>query len=175
MLSQYFISVGCQPNLAVAMYSVDSLRQLAMKFLERDELANYTFQNDFMRPFVVVMRQSQVSGGRRRGRGWGRSLQPGSVHQSHVMGAVLALEPLLLLSQNVLCTAGRAGPNVLPLSTWTEAVTRNASSTERGQSPGFWFGAAYLVCSLRCLARMRVSWLCHCVAAVLVALPAAGY
>ena len=39
---------------------MDSLRQLAMKFLERDELANYTFQNDFLRPFVVVMRQSQV-------------------------------------------------------------------------------------------------------------------
>lgn len=34
--------------------------QLAMKFLEKDELSNYTFQNDFMRPFVVVMRQSQV-------------------------------------------------------------------------------------------------------------------
>lgn len=36
------------------------LLQLAMKFLEKDELSNYTFQNDFMRPFVVVMRQSQV-------------------------------------------------------------------------------------------------------------------
>lgn len=33
-----------------------------MKFLEKDELSNYTFQNDFMRPFVVVMRQSQVGG-----------------------------------------------------------------------------------------------------------------
>ena len=40
------------------MYSVDSLRQLAMKFLEHDELANSTFQNDFLRPFVIVMRQS---------------------------------------------------------------------------------------------------------------------
>lgn len=40
--------------------AVDALRQLAMKFLERDELANYTFQNDFLRPFVVVMRQSQA-------------------------------------------------------------------------------------------------------------------
>jgi len=60
VLSQYFIAVGCHSNLSVAMYAVDSLRQLAMKFLERDELANYTFQNDFMRPFVVVMRQSQV-------------------------------------------------------------------------------------------------------------------
>ncbi len=60
VLAEYFIAVGCHANLAVAMYAVDSLRQLAMKFLERDELANYTFQNDFLRPFVVVMRQSQV-------------------------------------------------------------------------------------------------------------------
>ena len=60
VLSDFFVSVGCHWNLAVAMYGVDSLRQLAIKFLERDELANYTFQNDFLRPFVVIMRQSQV-------------------------------------------------------------------------------------------------------------------
>jgi hypothetical protein len=42
------------------MYGVDSLRQLAMKFLERDELATYTFQNDFLRPFVVIMRHSKA-------------------------------------------------------------------------------------------------------------------
>lgn len=61
MLSDFFVTVGCHPNLAVSMYAVECLRQLAMKFLERDELANYTFQNDFMRPFVVIMRQSPVS------------------------------------------------------------------------------------------------------------------
>ncbi|CAK9145971.1 unnamed protein product [Ilex paraguariensis] len=37
---------------------MDSLRQLAMKFLEREELANYNFQNEFLRPFVVVMQKS---------------------------------------------------------------------------------------------------------------------
>lgn len=57
------LQVGCHSNLPLAMYAVDALRQLAMKFLERDELANYTFQNDFLRPFVVVMRQSQVRAG----------------------------------------------------------------------------------------------------------------
>ena len=44
VLSDYFIAVGCHPSLPVAMYAVDSLRQLAMKFLDRDELALYTFQ-----------------------------------------------------------------------------------------------------------------------------------
>lgn len=32
--------------------------QIAEKFLERDELASMSFQNDFLTPFVVVMRQS---------------------------------------------------------------------------------------------------------------------
>ena len=60
MLSDFFVEVGCHKNLPVAMYAVDSLRQLAMKFLERDELANYSFQNDFLKPFVVVMRLSKA-------------------------------------------------------------------------------------------------------------------
>jgi brefeldin A-inhibited guanine nucleotide-exchange protein len=60
VLADFFIEVGCHANLAVAMYAVDSLRQLAMKFLERDELANFSFQNDFLRPFVVVMRHSRA-------------------------------------------------------------------------------------------------------------------
>lgn len=59
LLADFFIDVGCHKNLQVAMYAVDSLRQLSMKFLERDELTNFTFQNDFLRPFVFVMRQSK--------------------------------------------------------------------------------------------------------------------
>lgn len=60
ILADFFIQVGCQSNLQLSMYAVDSLRQLSMKFLERDELTNYTFQNDFLKPFVVVMRQSKA-------------------------------------------------------------------------------------------------------------------
>lgn len=40
------------------MYAIDSLRQLGMKYLERAELANFTFQNDILKPFVVLMRNS---------------------------------------------------------------------------------------------------------------------
>jgi len=58
VLSDFFVVVGCSPNLKISMTVVDSLRQLAMKFLSRTELANYSFQNEFLRPFVVVMRQS---------------------------------------------------------------------------------------------------------------------
>ncbi|XP_024380354.1 brefeldin A-inhibited guanine nucleotide-exchange protein 3 [Physcomitrium patens] len=58
VLANYFVTVGCSDNLSVAMYAMDSLRQLAMKFLDRDELANFNFQNEFMKPFVIVMRKS---------------------------------------------------------------------------------------------------------------------
>lgn len=58
VLSDFFVAVGLSENLSVAIFVMDSLRQLAMKFLEREELANYNFQNEFLKPFVVVMQRS---------------------------------------------------------------------------------------------------------------------
>lgn len=58
VLSDFFVSVGLSENLSVAIFVMDSLRQLAMKFLGREELANYNFQNEFLRPFVIVMQKS---------------------------------------------------------------------------------------------------------------------
>ncbi|CAA0823220.1 Brefeldin A-inhibited guanine nucleotide-exchange protein 1 [Striga hermonthica] len=58
VLSEFFVSVGLSENLSVAIFVMDSLRQLAMKFLEREELVNYNFQNEFLRPFTIVMRKS---------------------------------------------------------------------------------------------------------------------
>lgn len=58
VLSDFFVTIGCSENLSIAIFAMDSLRQLSMKFLEREELANYNFQNEFMKPFVVVMRKS---------------------------------------------------------------------------------------------------------------------
>ncbi|KAG9445348.1 hypothetical protein H6P81_016688 [Aristolochia fimbriata] len=58
VLSNFFVTIGCSENLSIAIFAMDSLRQLAMKFLDREELVNYNFQNEFMKPFVVVMRKS---------------------------------------------------------------------------------------------------------------------
>ena len=55
IMANHFKSIGCHSNLKVAMYAVDSLRQLAMKFLEKDELANYHFQKDFLKPFEYIV------------------------------------------------------------------------------------------------------------------------
>uniref|UniRef100_A0A7N0TCL6 SEC7 domain-containing protein n=1 Tax=Kalanchoe fedtschenkoi TaxID=63787 RepID=A0A7N0TCL6_KALFE len=60
VLSDFFVTVGCSENLSIAIFAMDSLRQLSMKFLEREELANYNFQNEFMKPFVIVMRKSNA-------------------------------------------------------------------------------------------------------------------
>ncbi|KAL4567153.1 hypothetical protein LXL04_022727 [Taraxacum kok-saghyz] len=60
VLSEYFVTIGCSENLSIAIFAMDSLRQLSMKFLEREELANYNFQNEFMKPFVIAMRKSSA-------------------------------------------------------------------------------------------------------------------
>lgn len=60
VLSNFFVTIGCSENLSIAIFAMDSLRQLSMKFLEREELSNYNFQNDFMKPFVIVMRKSSA-------------------------------------------------------------------------------------------------------------------
>lgn len=39
------------------MYAIDSLRQLAQKFLAKDELGNYHFQKDFLKPFESIIQQ----------------------------------------------------------------------------------------------------------------------
>ncbi|KAK3127408.1 hypothetical protein QOZ80_7AG0572890 [Eleusine coracana subsp. coracana] len=58
VLAQHFIAAGSHHEEEVAMYAIDSLRQLGMKYLERAELNNFTFQNDILKPFVILMRNS---------------------------------------------------------------------------------------------------------------------
>ncbi|KAF0980686.1 hypothetical protein FDP41_013169 [Naegleria fowleri] len=57
-MGKHFITVGTHDDLTIAMNAIDSLRQLSMKFLEQDELANYHFQRDFLKPFLQIIQQS---------------------------------------------------------------------------------------------------------------------
>jgi brefeldin A-inhibited guanine nucleotide-exchange protein len=59
VLGEYFNRVGCMQNEDVAFFAVDSLRQLSIKFLEKGELANYSFQKDFLRPFEFIMQHNK--------------------------------------------------------------------------------------------------------------------
>ncbi|KAJ9168124.1 hypothetical protein P3X46_019686 [Hevea brasiliensis] len=65
VLANHFISAGSHHEEKIAMYAIDSLRQLGMKYLERAELTNFTFQNDILKPFVVLMRNSRSDSIRR--------------------------------------------------------------------------------------------------------------
>eukprot|EP00211_Chloroparvula_japonica_P000492 CAMPEP_0119126116 /NCGR_PEP_ID=MMETSP1310-20130426/5159_1 /TAXON_ID=464262 /ORGANISM="Genus nov. species nov., Strain RCC2339" /LENGTH=1764 /DNA_ID=CAMNT_0007116253 /DNA_START=14 /DNA_END=5308 /DNA_ORIENTATION=- len=60
-IGTHFTTVGCHDNLKIAMYAVDSLRQLSMKFLEKDELSHYNFQKSFLKPFGhIISKHSSV-------------------------------------------------------------------------------------------------------------------
>ncbi|KAI3614719.1 hypothetical protein CBS9595_003990 [Malassezia furfur] len=58
ILGEHFNQVCCHPNPAVSAFGLDSLRQLAMKFLEKDELSHFKFQKDFLKPFAYTMRRN---------------------------------------------------------------------------------------------------------------------
>ena len=53
-MAKHFVTVGCHPTLFIALFAIDSLKQPAMKFLEKPELSNYLFQRDFLKPFEVL-------------------------------------------------------------------------------------------------------------------------
>lgn len=51
----HFSSVGSHPNERVAEHAIDSLRQLAKKFLEQKEKTNHHLQKEFLDPFRLIM------------------------------------------------------------------------------------------------------------------------
>ena len=59
MLASHFEQVGTDQNLSVALYAIDSLKQLSIKFLQKEELSNFNFQRVFLRPFEVIMSRTQ--------------------------------------------------------------------------------------------------------------------
>lgn len=58
ILGEHFNRVGCHTNEEVSIFAIDSLRQLAMKFIEKGEFSNFRFQKDFLRPFECIMQQN---------------------------------------------------------------------------------------------------------------------
>lgn len=59
VLSLYFVAAGSHDDEKIAMYAIDSLRQLTHKYLARYELAKFTYQNDILKPFVILVRSSK--------------------------------------------------------------------------------------------------------------------
>jgi Sec7-like guanine-nucleotide exchange factor len=57
-LKDHFSRAGLHANTSVAVLAIDSLKQLAGKFLGKEELTNFSFQKEFLAPFEEVMRNS---------------------------------------------------------------------------------------------------------------------
>lgn len=55
ILGEHFNQVCCHSNLHVGFFALDSLRQLSMRFLEKEELPHFKFQKDFLKPFEHTM------------------------------------------------------------------------------------------------------------------------
>ena len=59
LLAKHFTTVCVHDNPALAMYAVDSLKQLSVKFLQKTELSNFNFQRVFLKPFEVIITHSK--------------------------------------------------------------------------------------------------------------------
>ncbi|KAF8332688.1 uncharacterized protein EI90DRAFT_2994962 [Cantharellus anzutake] len=59
ILGEHFNQVCCHNNPNVAFFALDALRQLAMRFLEKEELPLFKFQKDFLKPFEFTMIHNQ--------------------------------------------------------------------------------------------------------------------
>lgn len=55
LVDVYYFQVCCHNNPHVGFFALDSLRQLAMRFLEKEELPHFKFQKDFLKPFEHTM------------------------------------------------------------------------------------------------------------------------
>lgn len=54
VLQEHFNQIGSLSNINVASFAIDSLRQLSMKFLEKEEMPQFSFQKDFLKPFEYI-------------------------------------------------------------------------------------------------------------------------
>lgn len=58
IVANHLTGTALHSNPAIAMYAVDSFRQLSIQYLQRDELEVFEFQKRFLKPLEVVMAKS---------------------------------------------------------------------------------------------------------------------
>jgi brefeldin A-inhibited guanine nucleotide-exchange protein len=57
-LKSHFSQAGLHHNQYIAMFAIDSLKQLAIKFLQKEELSNFRFQKEFLQPFTSILKET---------------------------------------------------------------------------------------------------------------------
>ena len=56
----HFYLAGCLRNTQIAIYAIDNLRQLSIRFIQKEELENYQYQKEFLQPFELIFREDNV-------------------------------------------------------------------------------------------------------------------
>ena len=56
LMSGFFSKNGCHKNPMVSVFAVDALKQLSLKFLEKQEASEFHFQRLFLEPFLLIMK-----------------------------------------------------------------------------------------------------------------------
>jgi brefeldin A-inhibited guanine nucleotide-exchange protein len=59
ILQPYFHLVASHPDVNVSTFAVDSLRQLGMKILEREELGHFSSQHEFLKSFEWIIKHTK--------------------------------------------------------------------------------------------------------------------
>lgn len=59
IMGEAFNKIGCNSNLNIVVFALDSLRQLSMRFFEIEELAYFKFQKDFLEPFAFILANNE--------------------------------------------------------------------------------------------------------------------
>lgn len=62
ILSDFFVEIGLSNNIENSNTSIDSLRQLTMKYLEKEESKDYHYQAQFFKPFLEISKKCQDIG-----------------------------------------------------------------------------------------------------------------
>jgi len=58
IISEHLVAVGSNTNPIIAEKAIDSLRQLAKKFLNKEEDSVYNFQAEFLKPFEEILKNN---------------------------------------------------------------------------------------------------------------------
>lgn len=58
ILQPHFNMLACHPNQDLATFAVDSLRQLGMKILEREELGHFSSQHEYLKSFEYITKNT---------------------------------------------------------------------------------------------------------------------
>ena len=62
ILTEFFVEIGISENIENSGTSIDSLRQLTMKYLEKDENKESHFQAKLFKPFLEISKKSKDKG-----------------------------------------------------------------------------------------------------------------